>query len=67
MAGIDQHGLTPHHVTRHTAATLALENGVPVLGAMAQGCWDSMQSMQQYTKPQLPHARQAARARLSAR
>ena len=63
MAGIDQHGLTPHHVTRHTAATLALENGVSVLGAMAQGGWDSMQSMQRYTHAQLQHARQAARAR----
>jgi len=63
MAGIDRHGLTPHHVTRHTAATLALENGVSILGAMAQGGWDSMQSMQRYTHPQLKHARAAARAR----
>jgi integrase len=63
MAGIDMHGLTPHHVTRHTAATLALENGTSILGAMAQGGWDSMQSMQRYTHPQLQHARQAARAR----
>jgi site-specific recombinase XerD len=51
------HGLTPHHVTRHTAATLALENGVSVLGVMAQGGWDSMQSMQRYTHAQLQHAR----------
>ena len=42
MADIDRHGLTPNHVTRHTAATLALENGVSILGAMAQGGWDSM-------------------------
>jgi integrase len=63
MAGIDRHGLTPHHVTRHTAATLALENGVSILGAMAQGGWDSMQSMQRYTHAQLQHARAAARAR----
>jgi integrase len=62
-ADIDQHGLTPHHVTRHTAATLALENGTSILGAMAQGGWDSMQSMQRYTHAQLQHARQAARAR----
>jgi integrase len=41
LAGIDPHGLTPHHVTRHTAATLALENGTSILGAMAQGGWDS--------------------------
>jgi integrase len=63
MAGIDQHGLTPHHVTRHTAATLALANGTSILGAMAQGGWDSMLSMQRYTKPTLAHAREAARAR----
>jgi integrase len=67
MAGIDQHGLTPHHVTRHTAATLALENGVSILGVMAQGGWDSMQSMQRYTHANLQHARQAARARVVAR
>jgi integrase len=63
LAGIDPHGLTPHHATRHTAATLAMENGVGVLGAMAQGGWDSMQSMQRYTHSSLKHARVAARAR----
>ena len=66
MAGIDQHGLTPHHVTRHTAATIAMENGVSILGVMAQGGWDSMQSMQRYTHANLQHARQAARARSAA-
>jgi integrase len=67
MAGIDRHGLTPHHATRHTAATLALENGVSILGAMAQGGWDSMQSMERYTHQRLQHARQAARARANGR
>jgi len=63
LAGIDRHALAAHHVTRHTAATLALENGVSILGAMAQGGWDSMQSMERYTHANLKHARAAARAR----
>ena len=42
MAGIDRHGLTAHHVTRHTAATLALGSGVSILGAMAQGGCDPL-------------------------
>lgn len=67
MAAIDRHGLTAHHVTRHTAATLALESGVSILGAMAQGGWDSMQSMERYTHQRLQHARQAARARVVTR
>jgi integrase len=62
-AGIDMHGLTPHHVTRHTAATIALGNGASILGAMSQGGWDSMQSMQRYTHGNLEHARAATRAR----
>lgn len=38
-AGIAQHGLTAHHVTRHTACSIAGNNGATLAELMALGGW----------------------------
>ena len=61
-AGIDGHGLTPHHVTRHTAATLAAEKPSATLaGLMAQGAWRSASIPEKYLHPNLQAARRVTR------
>ena len=45
LAGIDAQGLTPHHVTRHTAATIA--------GAQPEASLSGMMRMFRWTSPQM--------------
>lgn len=40
-AGIDDHGLTAHHVCRHTACTLAAQAGASLADLMDLGGWSS--------------------------
>lgn len=40
-AGIDPDGLTAHHVTRHTACSIAGNNGATLAELMALGGWDT--------------------------
>src|ERR1700730_2259175 len=47
-AGLDMHGLTAHHVTRHTAATLAGDAGASLAELMALGRWSSPQMAMRY-------------------
>jgi integrase len=47
-AKIEPKGLTPHHVARHTGATLLAEAGMPLIDLMAQGLWDSAQAASRY-------------------
>jgi integrase len=60
-AGIKTPGLTAHHVTRHTCATLAAEHA-PTLGAlMSIGRWKSPQVAARYLHADLKAARSALR------
>lgn len=64
LAGLDGHGLTPHHSTRHTAATLAAERpGATVAGLMAQAGWKSASMAEKYLHPNLAAARAVTRSR----
>ena len=47
-AGLDLQGLTAHHVTRHTAATLAGDAGASLAELMALGRWSSPQMAMRY-------------------
>lgn len=47
-AGLDMHGLTAHHVTRHTTATLAGDAGASLAELMALGRWSSPQMAMRY-------------------
>ena len=47
-AGLDAKGLTPHHVTRHTTATLAGDAGASLAELMALGRWSSPQMAMRY-------------------
>lgn len=66
LAGIDPHGLTPHHSTRRTAMTLAGESpDASLSGLMAQAGIDSASIVEVYLKPQLKAARKITRKRSS--
>ena len=63
LAGIDRYGLTPHHSTRHTAATIAgAKPGASLSGLMAQAGWESAQMAERYLHPTLKAARALTRA-----
>ncbi len=47
-AGIDTRGLTAHHVTRHTVATLAGDAGASLAELMALGRWSTPQMAMRY-------------------
>jgi integrase len=47
-AGLDMTGLTAHHVTRHTAATLAGDAGASLAELLALGRWSSPQMAMRY-------------------
>lgn len=59
-AGIkDRDGLTPHHVTRHTAATLAGDKGATLAELMAFGRWATPQMAARYMKVSALNAKKA--------
>lgn len=60
-AGISAEGLTPHHVTRHTCATLAAAAAPNLESIMAVGRWKSPQVAGRYLHPTLKAARAALR------
>jgi integrase len=61
-AGIDSAGLTAHHVTRRTAATLAGEKPGASLSALkSQGGWRSSAVVDHYLKPSVEAARRVTR------
>jgi hypothetical protein len=47
----DKRGLTPHHVTRRTAATMLVEAGVSTKDRMAAGGWESIEAAERYDLP----------------
>lgn len=58
----DHVGLTPHHVTRHTTATLAgARKGASLAELMAIGRWRSPQMAARYLHPSVQDARRALR------
>lgn len=60
-AGIkDRKGLVPHHVTRHTAATLAGEGGATLAELMALGRWTTPGMAARYMKVRAALAKKAA-------
>lgn len=62
LAGIDLAGLTPHHVTRRTAATLAgAKPGASLAALKAQGGWRSSSVVDTYMRPSLEAARKVTR------
>lgn len=56
----DREGLVPHHVTRHTAATLAGEAGATLAELMAFGRWTTPQMAARYMKIRAAQAKKAA-------
>lgn len=61
-AGIDDLGLTAHHVTRRTAATIAgAKPGASLAGMKAQGGWRSSAVVDMYMRPTLDAARKVTR------
>jgi integrase len=61
QAGIlDRHGLTAHHVTRHTAATLIGEKGATLAELMAFGRWATPSMAARYMKVSQAQAKAAA-------
>jgi hypothetical protein len=64
MAGIDRHGLTPHHSTRHTGLTLGGQQpGATLSGLMAQSGIDTATIVEVYLHPSLEAARRITRSR----
>lgn len=65
LAGIPRKGLTPHHGTRHTSASIAASQPDATLsGIMKQGAWASAQIVEQtYMHPELADARRITRRR----
>lgn len=64
LAGIDRHGLTPHHSTRRTALTLGGQSpDASLSGLMAQAGIDSASVVEVYLRPQLKAARRITRSR----
>lgn len=62
LAGIDPYGLTPHHVTRHSAASIAGGRpGASLAGLMAQAGGDSAAMAERYLHPSLKDARRLTR------
>ena len=59
----NKRGLTPHHVTRRTAATMLVEAGVTTKDRMAAGGWESVEAAERYDLPgeQLERSRRALR------
>lgn len=59
----DKRGLTPHHVTRRTAATMLVEAGVSTKDRMAAGGWETVEAAERYDLPkeQLERSRRALR------
>ncbi len=53
-------GLVPHHVTRHTGATLAAEDGATLVQLMALGLWETASQAQRYMHVDAKHSRKAA-------
>jgi integrase len=61
-AGIDLTGLTAHHVTRRTAATLAGEKpGASLAALKSQGGWRTSSVVDLYMKPSVEAARRVTR------
>ena len=61
-AGIDPKGLTAHHVTRRTAATLAGEKpGASLASLKAQGGWSSSEVVDRYMRVSVEAARRVTR------
>lgn len=61
-AGIDLAGLTAHHVTRRTAATLAgAKPGASLAALKSQGGWRSSSVVDVYMRPSLEAARKVTR------
>lgn len=61
-AGLDLAGLTPHHVARHSAATIAgSREGVTLVELMAMGRWRSAQVAGKYLHPTVKAGRRASR------
>jgi integrase len=62
IAGLDPKGLTAHHVTRRTAATLAGEKpGASLAALKAQGGWRTSAVVDLYMKPSVEAARKVTR------
>lgn len=59
----EKRGLTPHHVTRRTAATMLVEAGATTKDRMAAGGWDSVEAAERYDLPteQVERSRRALR------
>lgn len=55
----DRDGLTPHHVTRHTAATIAGDKGATLAELMAFGRWATPQMAARYMKVNAAQAKKA--------
>lgn len=55
-------GLTPHHLARHTAATLAADrDGTTLVELMALARWRSVAMAERYLHPTVEHGRRASR------
>lgn len=62
LAGVDLTGLTAHHVTRRTAATLAGEKpGASLLALKSQGGWRTSSVVDLYMRPSVGAARKVTR------
>ncbi len=46
--GLDEHGLTAHHLARHTAATIWAKGGASGPQLMAAGGWDTLEMVERY-------------------
>jgi integrase len=57
--GIDTHGLTPHHVARHTLATQLGEDGVSTNDLQSMLCWSSRSMADRYSHTGLAGAERA--------
>jgi integrase len=57
--GLDRHGLVPHHVGRHTSATLMAKAGASTIELQAALGWSSREMPDRYTHPTVDLGRRA--------